>query len=582
MSRFAGIISEKGFTDNRIFIENFHNSDFFYKGDFCQIIAESDSDNLFWRSDTETGTGWVIAGTGLQNSPHHSRIMDKNDWEEIFSSQNPGSVLKDINGHFAAISWNNHSLELYTDTTGLRDLYVHEAKDFIYFSTDPLLLARHSECNPDFEEFGSRWLLFNQISHNSIFRGLKRIVAGSSVKITINGGLRITYQSSPKINLTGNEVLSVSEFSRKLKSFINIIPPPDKTLSLSLSGGMDSRVLLSLLTRHYTGKFDAHTFGDPSHPDGIIASDIAKHFSIEHHQFNAGIPDTENCIKGIRDYSASTLVNNAASAFLQLQNYSLLDGIRSVIIDGGFGEIWRREFFYRLYLQGKAALLKGDINGIIPHLRLDRADIFSDDVNELMLKGIKTQLEEILDILPAPDEQNIPDWLDLFAIRTRLPNYYSHEQTRLDNHLTAIMPFIQPDLLNNLPGVPIEKRKNGKLFREIIKTNQPALTKFNLAKGDGQYPFYFSTLMSRIVSKLRSKTGFKYKHVNKTSIMLNSLEAFIRDTISSESFRSAPFYDHSKITHLVDSYYKGGTGREYELDWFLSFEIFRQEIQRKA
>lgn len=125
---------------------------------------------------------------------------------------------------------------------------------------------------------------------------------------------------------------------------------------MSLSGGMDSKVILSYSLKIKEINFDTHTFGDPNHPDSEIARSIAKGFGIGHEQFNQGIPDAEKSIEDIREYTSQTLVNNAASAVLQLQNYSYLKGRNVVLIDGGFGEIWRREFFYKLFTWQESAV----------------------------------------------------------------------------------------------------------------------------------------------------------------------------------------------------------------------------------
>ncbi len=152
-----------------------------------------------------------------------------------------------------------------------------------------------------------------------------------------------------------------------------------------------------------------------------------------------------------------------------MQNYSFLNDKSVVLIDGGFGEIWRREFFYKLFLQGKSALLERNITKIIPYLMLKRADIFTIEVFEQMMKGIEIQLNELFAKLPKIEIDSIGNWLDLFAIKTRLINYYSHEQSRLDNYLISVMPFIQPSLMKNLLNMPIHLRQNGKLFRKNHK-----------------------------------------------------------------------------------------------------------------
>jgi len=40
-----------------------------------------------------------------------------------------------------------------------------------------------------------------------------------------------------------------------------------------------------------------------------------------------------------------------------------------------------------------------------------------------------------------------------------------------------------------------------------------------------------------------------------------------------------PFYDMLKIRKIVDEFYAGNKNYSNELDWFLTFELFRQKYQ---
>ena len=483
-------------------------------------------------------------------------------------------MLNNIDGHFVVVKWNKDEVTFESDQLGLRDIYISESKNEIIFSTRVDWLAKIHKLKINFNEFGSRWLLFNQISNNSVFEDVERIVAGKKATVALNG-FDIKYYNSNWLPDEQSQNIDIEHYSENLKSLILI----NNKQTLGLSGGMDSRVILSYLL-HENSDWDTFTFGDPKHPDSLIAQSLVSDFNLLHTQYNASLPQAEELILKIKDYSIQTIVNNAASAIFQSVNYFSMSGQHSTLVDGGFGEIWRREFFYRLYFKEKKSILNMDIKRIIPYLSLPRADIFTKAINNLMSSSIENQLYYWFKNLPPLEKIGAENWIDLFALKTRLPNYYSHEQSRIDDLVTNIMPFSQLSLLKDLLNVPISIRKNGKLFRALIKTNFSELKKYPLAKGSSVHPYYFNSFQSRVLSEFR-KT-FKRKNIyedNPREQLLNILKPYILDVSSSESFRNSEIYDHKKVKNMIEGYYSGNLNYGYSLDWWLSFELFRQNIE---
>jgi hypothetical protein len=209
---------------------------------------------------------------------------------------------------------------------------------------------------------------------------------------------------------------------------------------------------------------------------------------------------------------------------------------------------------------------------------LSRADIFNNETSELMTRGIEVQLSELFAKLPVIKKDNVGNWLDIFAIKTRLTNYYSHEQARLDNLLTGVMPFLQPSVMSNLFNMPTSLRQNGKLFREIINSNSPELKNFELAKGLSTHPYCFNSLQSRIWGIAKKKLGLSKYQNNNSDILLNNLKEYVYDTINSRVVKETSYYDYTKVKNIVDRYYNGDSSYSNELDWWLSFELFRKSI----
>lgn len=538
------------------------------------IVAGGNSRNLY--SFKNSNKNIFIAGIGIDNSGGVSKIIDRNGWELLLSKGIEETLSMD--GHFVIVIVAEEKAEIYTDKLGLRDIYIREFDDRIIFSTKIKWLTFFEELEINFTEFSSRWLLFNQISQDSIFKNSERLVAGRSASIQWKENFEVNYGSN-KIQLS-QSVFELEDYNSRLYSLVNLNIPSSEKLSLSLSGGMDSRVILSILMNNRNEFFETHSFGNPKHPDSEAAKQITSDFNIVHYQYNSTNQDIDELIKEIESYTTETVVNNAASAIMQLRNYKFLQKRNLVIIDGGFGEIWRREFFYKLLIKGRKALLDGNLDKIIPYLALPRADIFSEEIVLEMKQGARVQLGNIIDLLPKVNKNNIENWLDVFALETKLPNYFSHEQTRLDEMITAVMPFAQQSLLSNLFGIKMGEKKNGRFLRRIIKQNYSELTNYSLIKGTTKYPYNLNSLQSRLWSIALKKLGKDYREISNTEILLSSLKEYIYDSINSKNILESPIYDKAKIHNMVESYYNGNKQNGYAVDWFLSFLVFKQSISK--
>lgn len=531
----------------------------------------------FKLADFNKKKNWLQVGIGIsQKNPRKFLLND--DWNQIVTNGEEEKI--ELDGHYILLSWDLDRIIFVTDKPGLRDFYYcSDARGNIFFSTRIDWLAKLIPTEINFEEFGSRWLLFNQISPKSVLKNITRVIGGESIKIDRN---------TKKIFFTKNK-LSTSiqhidyqpnSFDDQLSELISF-PLAEGEISLSFSGGLDSRLLFSYLLENKKGNWDAHTFGEENHPDAVIAKRICNDFGISHRQIEIPQPSPERFILELKEYVGQTIVNNCASSFLQLRDYNGLECDSQIVIDGGFGEIWRREFLNRFLLLGSKFILKKDIEKIIPHMSLHRADLFSEEVSRIMIEGNKKQLEIIFNELPSPDKIGLENWIDLFASKTRITNYYSHEQSRLDLIITSYMPFLQPSILNGLFATPVNQRKNGKLFRTLLKNNAENLAKYPLVKGQMEVPFWMNTLQSRVLNLIRKKILRKAANMERRRKLFIEMTPLILDIFNSKSVKECDFYNHKKISRLIENL----NNRNYEarilneLDWWLSFELFRQQIE---
>jgi len=414
-------------------------------------------------------------------------------------------------------------------------------------------------------------LLQNQISRKSIIKNVTRLVCANA--IIKNDYLRIE-QNLWQLDF---ESLYKSEaFDSAIKKILSI---KDKKISLSLSGGLDSRLLLSYLTRKNFESWNTHTFGDSEHPDSQIATKLLISLNRKNEIIDDEFPSIDKLIELFKTYSVHSIVTNPVSSILNLRFYDRLSDQKRMIIDGGFGEIWRRAFANKLLMIGRNALFKKESKIVSSYLRYNRADIFSEEALSEMEKGTFEQLEELFVEMPDAKQISPERWVELFSIQSRLTNYYAPEQTRVDQYVISFMPLVQKDVINLLFGLSEADKKNGRMFKQLIRQNSDQITKQPLVKGNIMHPFNSSSIGARLHSRLKNMAGLSYK--NKQQIaFLSSLKEFIGDLMHSSYVRNYEYYDLKKLDKIVNNFLSKGCGYNSEIDWFLSFELFRKGISK--
>jgi hypothetical protein len=544
--------------------------------DNLKIFAGGNPQTCFSSKDNKQEDSFLFTGVGIRPIDNGYKFLDVQEIAQITDEKE----INDLNGHFVLFRWNKDVIKIYTDKLGLRDIYMHKySGGKIIFSTRTDWIAKIIRAGINYKEFGSRWLLFNQLSAKSIFDGIERITAGTKAIIN-RADNSIKIEKSCWLPSSDGRVFTFNDYSKRLEELILFPSSCKNKISLSFSGGMDSRVILSYLLKNNNADWYTHTFGSRETPDSGITRKISSGCGFNNEQINTIIQNGSDYLAEIQDYEAQTLVNNGVSGYLQLVNYNKLAVRNEIVIDGGFGEIWRREFFNRLLYKGRHLLISKNIKGIIPHLKIFRADVFNAEINKLMLEGCEEQLDNIFSELPAINKIGVENWIDLFGIKTRLCNYYSYEQARMDSLVKSYMPFIQPVLLSNLFRVSIDLRKNGKLFRGIISENFSRLSKYPLAKGELTHPFRLNTLQARIWSMAHKKLNLGLYYNPAPRDLIISLKPFILDTVSSKDVKENGIYDYKKLSALTDALTKNElTGNViHQLDWWLAFEMFCKYI----
>jgi hypothetical protein len=541
------------------------------------IAIGGNPDTAIREHNTETSTGWAVVGTGIRRSNSGASILTRDEWGHILAQESFDADY--IDGHFVALRWKDDRIECFTDQLGQRTVYYASYYGGICISTRIDWVARttdHSEL--DFASLGGRWLLFNQLRYDSCIAGIERLGPGGQAAFS-NGRLNNSLPFIPW--LPSFEPGTADTAMNIVQQFAQCGLKHHHSPTLGLSGGLDSRFLLALLISNPDHDLATHTFGAPNDPDVQIAQQIAATLGLPNYHLNDPLPDVQTCIDGIRSFVSQTLLIEPATSWLKLRYYVKLRDYRRLMIDGGFGEIARRQYLNRVVRLGGAAVRTRDTTRLMQLMRAPRADIFSPEVTALLESGTRSSLESAIVAMPPVEKIGIEDFADLLAVRTRVPNYGAPEQARLDGEILNFMPLVQPSFLRAVFGIPAKQRSNAGLYYNIIRGSNPALSRFPLAKSGFAYRFGLSSNAIWLLLRLKSKLAKPYSD-SMPDQLLAHLREYVIDIAHSKSVAENPAYDYRKIVDAVTRYYAGELHLRSTVDWWLTFELWRRSLVNKT
>lgn len=532
----------------------------------CTIFSNQKTDRLFYSQ--ESSVKWIVSGIGIHPYPTLS-LVTETDWSQLFSSRSQD--IPTLNGHFAGIKLDNEKVELFTDQIGMRSIYTVKLKNAVIFSTRIDWLLPFSNGSIDWEVFGEHWLSINAFSKHLFVRGIQRIHCSAPCTLTQNG-IHVTHKQwtpTPKY----------IDLESYLFDLTAALFKKNNQLSLGLSGGLDSRFLLGILAGNSSINFDLFTFSGCDHPDERIAirlNEMVKkpHQLLEYTQDHFNMDDLSNL-------SVRSLLNASIPELFANKLYSILGNQHRVSIDGGIGEIGRRRFLRSVEFKAKKAILAKNAHALAPLFLNQKADIFNAEITQWMTNGFNQSFDTFLDTMPTPSPDSIGNWLDLFSLRSRVPNIAGYNQELVDETHFHIMPFVQPDFLNGIMHYALSKRLNATWYRYIITKHLKRSTRLPLVKGDGFYPFWMKDISSSVWLKLKTYFSKPYKNTLLVNTLRSNKEQIL-DLLSPNAIVNKHCYDPEKVNSLLSSFYEDHNNNvATAVNWLLNFELFRQKLDHE-
>lgn len=352
-----------------------------------------------------------------------------------------------------------------------------------------------------------------------------------------------------------------------------------KNVNLALSGRIDSRTLLSFLLNEDKNKWQTITWGKSELPDTIIASKLAKFYKFKHNILYDSFPSEEECVTELYKYISETYSILPAHTWKELGYYNKISN-GPIFIDGGSGALFRRVIGNKMLLKGKKYLFNKNIEKVYAIMKEVNADIFNKDVKKLMYEHTISDIDKMFYNMPEISDFGKDNWIDLLSIRYYKTLNGAITQSRMDNYLTNYMPFLQPSLLKKVFNVSEKKRRSEVMNKDILRKNN-YLTKIPIAKYGTIMPFTLNLYAAYIMAKIKNKFK-KYPKPNLDTQFLDKIPNFVQDRINSSAVDQYEFYDLKKIKFMIEEYYKGNKKYSIQINWWLSYDIWREIISKRS
>ena len=528
---------------------------------------------------SETGGAWVVVGNAYGVVAGRARPLGDDDWRRTLDAG--AESLLALDGDFVAARFGQHTFELFTDPLGSRLLFIAKVAFGVAFSTRIDWLARAAG-GFEMEAEGLGPIVCGYGIAASGLKGVRRIGAGGAV-----AGDADSYTATESPWIPDFSPRDTIEYRDRVRTFVRPVLPDGRSVSVGLSGGVDSRLMLALGTPG--DAVSAHVFGYADEPDIEVAAQVAAARGVPLVVYpHEELPGPDETLALIRTGVAVTHGMLPASTLPEKRRYAEIDARGKLLLVGMFGELARRQFYVAYEMRNAATrLVRGEMDVLLEYLACAAPTFFEAGSAELMREATFEALRALLGAMPGVRDVGLENFLDLFATRTQLPSGYAAHQNLLGHLAVGYSPFAQQSVLRVALGLPVRARRNSRAVFDLIREDFPEAARIPLVANDARYRFGTSTAAAQLLTRLRRRRRASHYGRARHDVLVK-VEAAVRELAASAEARSVDLYDFSRIDAALARFYTaGGDGSDRHdvrsrsadaalIDRWLTFELWRR------
>ena len=365
--------------------------------------------------------------------------------------------------HGVEIRWDGQRVVIDADPFEQRRLYWQRVGGGVAFATRiDLLPTQPASCCP--ATVAAQWCLSMNLSERALFDGVERLPAEHRLTIGPDGSThlgRLSPASAEPVD-AADAAAVLQDVLRSYASSYDIV--------LGLSGGFDSRTLMAAMLGAGI-PFRVHTYGTATMPDVRRAIEVARRASVDLTVTDLSTIawDVDAVVNSMKRTAWQTEASYPGAHALVFDDPDRL-GPRALLVDGGYGALWRGGFGNHLLVRHAKALRDRDA-GIVANALMRRPPtLLREDLRTTAIAACTGRVQQAMDAMPVFDARSGRAWMDEFFLRWNPRGYVASPQSVYDARLASVMPFLDRRFARAARGMTADQRANGRLFRRILKS----------------------------------------------------------------------------------------------------------------
>jgi asparagine synthase (glutamine-hydrolysing) len=216
-----------------------------------------------------------------RNARRREEELDLHDVRRLLAGPDR-DALAEVPPTFSAVDYvDENTIVAAADALGFRHLYHGEGDGFAVLSTSARAVGACLGTGLDREAIAMQSLLGWQVGQRTLFSGVHKLAPAELA--TLHGGrVSISAFRRPLDRVNGGLDASVAEAARILRDCLNAFLDDHPDAVLQLTGGQDSRLLLSAVPPARRRGLRSLTLGLPGNPDVVIAGDLSRRCGLVH------------------------------------------------------------------------------------------------------------------------------------------------------------------------------------------------------------------------------------------------------------------------------------------------------------
>jgi asparagine synthase (glutamine-hydrolysing) len=491
-------------------------------------------------------------------------------FERTVDSLSPPFALVFADGRSGAV-------HVAVDRCGLQHLYRRDEPDgTVWLCSSSLALAAGLGASLDIEGAGEWIAAGHFVSQRTFAREVAKLEPGARIELRQG-------RTHPHAEWAPSAELAPATDGDYRSAFLEALAASDEAgAATELTGGLDSRLVLS--GRLASGLPTlAWTLGQSGSAELLTIDRLRRRADFDH------IPVTLNGTLGARLPELAVEMHALADGEVNALEYApllvafeALDGRRSASVSGSGGEIARAYYASALKQDGAIDVdsLVGKVSGATGAARAAlRRDVFADP-----LAPLRTAVAEFVESSPASTPDRV---LDDFYIRARMQRFGGRNISTTGAFCRQGLPFFDNRVVEASLGLPLERRRQGRVVRDAVAAWTPLLARVPLDTGIAVAPrgptapvatARWTVAMGRkALARYGGSAGRRLALTPPDPVPWDSVRAtpvfreFVRDTLPAGGSRVHALLDPARTEAIVESALAGGS--LYPLGLVMSLEL---------